>query len=111
MEKQHKIRTGHVVSKKMNKTVMVAVETPRHHPMYHKNIKRTVSYMVHDEKSECGLGDVVNIIETRPLSKLKRWRVAQIISKGHVPEVKPTEIGEPVIAEPHKETKEAEPAA
>jgi small subunit ribosomal protein S17 len=92
VEKQHKIRTGKVISNKMIKTVIVAVETPKHHPLYNKAIKRTVNYMAHDEKSECAPGDVVNIIETRPLSKVKRWRVSEIITKGQVIEVKPSEI-------------------
>ena len=92
MEKLHKIRTGKVISNKMNKTVIVAVETPKRHPIYNKAIKRTVNYMAHDEKSQCGPGDVVNIVETRPLSRTKRWRVAEIVSKGEIIEVKPEEI-------------------
>ncbi len=92
MREKRKIRVGHVVGDKMNKTVVVAVETIRRHPLYGKNIKREVKYKVHDEKKECKLGDVVRIVETRPLSKFKRWRVAEIITKAEVVEVKPEEI-------------------
>jgi len=92
MEKKRKIRVGRVVSNKMDKTVVVTVETFRHHPLYKKIIKRVVRYMAHDEKNECRLGDTVKIVETRPLSKEKRWRVAEIITKGEVAEVQPKEI-------------------
>jgi len=76
----------------MDKTVVVAVETLKRYPLYQKTIKREVKYKAHDEKNKCGLGDVVRIVETRPLSKQKRWRVAEIITKGEVAEVKPQEI-------------------
>jgi small subunit ribosomal protein S17 len=92
MEKKHKTRVGRVVSDKMDKTVVVAVETPKRHPLYKKTIKRSVKYKAHDENNQCRLGDTVRIIETRPLSKQKRWRVAEIITKGEVVEVKPAEI-------------------
>ena len=92
MEKKHKTRVGRVVSDKMDKTVVVAVETPKRHPLYKKTIKRSVKYKAHDENNQCQLGDTVRIIETRPLSKQKRWRVAEIITKGEVIEVKPAEI-------------------
>ena len=92
MEKKRKTRVGRVVSNKMDKTVVVTVETLRHHPLYKKTIRRVVKYKVHDEKNECGLGDTVKIIETRPLSKEKRWRVAEIITKREVVEVQPKEI-------------------
>ena len=92
MEKKRKTKLGRVVSDKMDKTVLVAVETLRHHPLYKKTIKKTVKYKVHDETNECGVGDVVKIVETRPLSKEKRWRIAEIITKGEVAEVQPKEI-------------------
>jgi small subunit ribosomal protein S17 len=92
MEKKHKTRVGHVVNNKMDKTVVVTVETLRHHPLYKKTIRRVVKYKVHDEKNECKLGDTVKIIETRPLSKEKRWRVTEIITKSEVMEVQPKEI-------------------
>lgn len=92
MEKKRKTRVGRVVSNKMDKTVVVTVETLRHHPLYKKTIRRVVKYKVHDEKNECKLGDTVKIVETRPLSKEKRWRVAEIITKREVVEVQPKEI-------------------
>jgi len=92
MESKRKIRFGRVVSNKMDKTVVVAVETPKRHPLYKKTIKRVVKYKAHDKNNECGLGDMVRIVETRPLSRQKRWRVAEIITKGEVAEVQPREI-------------------
>ncbi len=92
METKRKTRVGRVVSNKMDKTVVVAVETARHHPLYKKTIKRMVRYKAHDEKNGCGEGDMVKIVETRPLSKEKRWRVAEIITKKEGVEVQPTEI-------------------
>ncbi|MEE9521148.1 MAG: 30S ribosomal protein S17 [Dehalococcoidales bacterium] len=92
MEGKHKIRFGRVVSTRMDKTVVVAVETPRRHTLYKKTLKRAVKYKAHDAKNKCGLGDMVKIIETRPLSKQKRWRVAEIVTKGEVAKVKPEEI-------------------
>ncbi len=92
MEKKRKTRFGRVVSNKMDKTVVAAVETPRRHRLYKKTIKKVVKYKAHDENNECRLGDMVRIIETRPLSKQKRWRVVEIITKGEVVEVQPKEI-------------------
>ena len=92
METKRKTRFGRVVSNKMDKTVVVAVETPKRHPLYKKTMKRAVKYKAHDEKNECGLGDMVRIVETRPLSKQKRWRVAEIVTKGVVAEIQPGEI-------------------
>ncbi len=77
-----KTRTGKVVSDKMDKTVVVAIADRVKHPLYKKIIKRTVKFKAHDEKNECGIGDTVMIMETRPLSKDKRWRVCQIIEKA-----------------------------
>lgn len=87
-----KTKLGRIVSNKMDKTVVVAVEVSKRHPLYKKTIKRTVRYKAHDEKNECQQGDVVSIVETRPLSKQKRWRVAKVITKGEVVEVQPKEI-------------------
>jgi len=92
MKAKRKTRIGRVVSNKMDKTVVVAVETTKHHPLYKKTIKRATKYKAHDAKNECGEGDIVRIIETRPLSKEKRWRVAEIITKKAVVEVQPREI-------------------
>ena len=89
---RRKTRFGRVVSDKMDKTVAVAVETRRHHPLYKKTVKRVVKYKAHDENNQCRIGDKVRIVETRPLSKYKRWRVAEIITKGEVVEVQPKEI-------------------
>ncbi|MBI4266813.1 MAG: 30S ribosomal protein S17 [Chloroflexi bacterium] len=92
MAESRKTRVGRVVGDKMEKTVVVAVETLRRHPLYNKSIKRAVKYKAHDEKKECRLGDTVRIAETRPLSKFKRWRVKEIITKAPVVEIKPEEI-------------------
>ena len=92
MQTKQKTRLGFVVSDKMNKTVVVAVETPKHHPVYKKTIKRVVKYKAHDEENKCKRGDRVRIVETRALSKDKRWRVVEIVSKGEVLEVTPEEI-------------------
>ena len=77
-----KIRVGRVVSDKMDKTIVVAVETFVTHPLYKKQIKKTTKFKAHDEKNECGIGDVVKIMETRPLSKDKRWRLVNIVEKA-----------------------------
>jgi small subunit ribosomal protein S17 len=77
-----KERIGIVTSMKMNKSIVVSVELREKHPMYGKFIKKTKKFMAHDEKNECGVGDTVKIMETRPLSKLKRWRLAEIIEKA-----------------------------
>ena len=92
MEGKRKTRTGRVVSDKMDKTAVVAVETLRRHPLYKKTIKRMVKYKAHDENNECKLGDIVRIVETRPLSRQKRWRVVEIITRVEVVEVQPKEI-------------------
>lgn len=77
-----KVRTGIVVSDKMDKTVVVAIETFKTHPLYKKQMKRTTKFKAHDEENACGIGDKVEIMETRPLSKDKRWRVLSIIEKA-----------------------------
>jgi small subunit ribosomal protein S17 len=91
MEKKHKIKLGRVVSNRMDKTVVVAVKTLRHHPLYKKTIRGVVKFKAHDKSNECRLGDIVRIVETRPLSRQKRWRVAEIITKGEAVEVQPQE--------------------
>ena len=92
MEEKRKTRFGKVVSNKMDKTVVIAVETPKRHSVYKKTVRRAVKYKAHDEKNQCQLGDTVRIVETRPLSKNKRWRVAEVVTKGEVAEIKPQEI-------------------
>ena len=77
-----KSRDGIVISDKMNKTVVVAVTRRMRHPRYGKFVKKTLKYKAHDERNECQAGDEVRIIETRPLSKTKRWRVQQILAKA-----------------------------
>ena len=77
-----KTRVGKVVSDKMDKTIVVAIEDNVKHPKYGKVIKRTVRLKAHDENNECGEGDTVKIMETRPLSKDKRWRLVEIIEKA-----------------------------
>ena len=77
-----KTRVGVVVSDKMDKTIVVAVKESVQHPLYKKIMKRTVKFKAHDEKNECGVGDRVEIMETRPISADKRWRLVQIIEKA-----------------------------
>lgn len=77
-----KTRVGKVVSDKMNKTIVVAVENNVKHPLYGKIIKRTYKLKAHDENNECKIGDRVKVMETRPLSKDKRWRLVSIIEKA-----------------------------
>jgi len=77
-----KERTGTVVSSKMNKSIVVAVERKVKHPMYGKFIKKTSTFMAHDEKNECGVGDLVTIMETRPISKNKNWRLKAVLEKA-----------------------------
>ena len=77
-----KTRTGKVVSDKMDKTVVVAIADNVQHPLYKKIIKRTVKLKAHDEKNECRVGDRVLVMETRPLSKDKRWRLVEVIEKA-----------------------------
>ena len=77
-----KTRVGVVVSDKMDKTIVVAIKDSVQHPLYKKIMKRTVKFKAHDEKNECGVGDRVEIMETRPISADKRWRLVQIIEKA-----------------------------
>ena len=77
-----KTRIGEVVSDKMDKTIVVAIKTKVRHPLYGKMVNRTRKFKAHDENNECGIGDKVRIMETRPLSKDKRWRVVEIVEKA-----------------------------
>ncbi|CAB1129939.1 30S ribosomal protein S17 [Candidatus Hydrogenisulfobacillus filiaventi] len=77
-----KVRVGRVVSDKMDKTVVVAVESLVAHPLYGKRIRRTKKFKAHDEENRCRVGDKVRIVETRPLSKEKRWRVVEILERA-----------------------------
>ena len=76
-----KTRTGKVVSNKMDKTIVVAVENHVKHPLYNKIVKKTYKLKAHDENNECNIGDTVKVMETRPLSKDKRWRLVEIVER------------------------------
>lgn len=77
-----KTRVGKVVSNKMDKSIVVTIDRKTMHPMYGKFVNKTKKFVAHDEKNECSIGDVVEIMETRPLSKTKRWRLVQIVEKA-----------------------------
>lgn len=79
---RRKVRTGTVTSAKMDKTIVVAVERTFKHPQYGKTVKRTLKVYAHDEENQAGVGDVVMVVETRPLSKAKRWRLTKILEKS-----------------------------
>lgn len=80
--KLRKQRTGVVVSNKMDKSISVAVERKLRHPIYGKFVKKTKKFMAHDENNDCNIGDLVRIMETRPLSKNKRWRLVEVIERA-----------------------------
>jgi small subunit ribosomal protein S17 len=82
METNRKIRVGHVIGVKMDKTAVVAIETLKRHRLYGKTIRRVVKYKAHDENNEASAGDIVKIMETRPISKDKRWKLVEIIQKA-----------------------------
>ncbi len=75
------VRTGKVVSNKMDKTIVVAVERKVQHELYKKGMKQTIKFKAHDENNECNIGDIVKIMQTRPLSKQKRWRLVEILER------------------------------
>ena len=89
---RRKVRVGKVVSDKMDKTVVVQVEWRSTHPVYRKSIRRRTRFNAHDEQNLCQVGDLIRIIETRPLSRTKRWRVTEILSREEIAEVQPEEI-------------------
>jgi small subunit ribosomal protein S17 len=90
---KRKVREGLVISDKTDKTVVVAVETRKVHPLYKKAIRVTKKYKAHDENNACTIGDKVKIVETRPISKEKRWRIIEIISKREVAQSRPKRKG------------------
>ncbi len=90
---RQRIIQGVVVSNKMDKTIVVTVERRKKHRLYHKVVSLTNRYKAHDEANACNLGDLVRIIECRPISKDKRWRVIEILTKGDVADVSPESIG------------------
>ena len=77
-----KTRVGTVIKNKMDKSIIIAIERKVAHPIYKKYFKKTTKLMAHDEKNECGIGDVVKIMETRPLSKNKKWRFVEVVEKA-----------------------------
>jgi small subunit ribosomal protein S17 len=79
---QRKVRLGTVIADRMNKTVIVQVGTSKAHRLYRKTVQQRTKFKVHDEKDECGVGDLVRIMETRPISKEKRWRVVEVVEKA-----------------------------
>ena len=79
---QRKVRVGKVISNKMQKSIIVSLERKIPHPLYKKYYKQTSTLMAHDEKREAGIGDTVKVMETRPMSKLKRWRLVEIVEKA-----------------------------
>ncbi|MBI4334458.1 MAG: 30S ribosomal protein S17 [Chloroflexi bacterium] len=93
---RRKVRVGKIISAKMQKTVVIGVELPQRHPLYGKRLRKTVKYKAHVEGLKCKPGDTVRIIETRPLSKEKCWRVLAIVRKGETIGVKPGEIAEEI---------------
>jgi small subunit ribosomal protein S17 len=99
MGSTEKLQVGVVISNKMDKTVVVRIDRMKRHRLYGKNVRRAQRYKVHDETNECRLGDIVGISETRPLSREKRWRVVEVITKGDVAEIAPREIGAHIVEE------------
>ena len=94
-----KIREGTVVSDKMEKTVVVAVHSSIRHPLYKKTIRRVKKYMAHDEDEQAKTGDVVRIVESAPVSKHKRWRVAEVLTRVELPEIAPEAIDSTLVEE------------
>ena len=89
---RRKVRVGRVVSDKMDKTVVVVYEWSRPHPIYKKAVRRQTRFNAHDPENQCRLGDTVRIVESRPTSKTKRWKVAEILSNKEIAELQPEEI-------------------
>ena len=99
MRENRRTIVGEVVGSKMNKTVVVEIKTRKPHRLYHRIVNRTDRFKAHDEGNHCNLGDLVRIIESRPISKDKHWQVAEILTKGHVAELQPQEIGKTEVEE------------
>ena len=109
MAETQKSLTGTVVSDKMEKTVVVLVERITHHRLYRKALKRSKRFLAHDDRFDAKPGDLVRILETRPQSRHKRWRVSEILKRGEVAEIAPREIDSEYFGRPRE--REAEPAA
>ena len=89
---RRKVKVGTVVSEKMDKTIVVSTQWRQPHRLYKKNVRKWSRFMAHDENNECTLGDTVEIVETRPMSKVKRWKVVRIIQKSDLADIQPGEI-------------------
>ena len=89
---RRKVRVGRVVSDKMDKTVVVVFDWSQPHPIYKKAVRRQTKFYAHDENNQCSLGDTVRIIESRPYSRTKRWKVAEILSSKEIADVQPEQI-------------------
>lgn len=107
---RRKIKIGKVVSDKMDKTIVVSVEWLQPHRVYKKNVRKWSRFKVHDASNECRLGDTVRIIETKPVSKTKRWKVEEILQKGDVADLQPSEINVDDLDSSGHELVEAEAA-
>lgn len=113
MRENRRTIVGEVVSNKMNKTVVVEIRSRKPHPLYHRIVNSTRRFKAHDEENRCHLGDLVRIIESKPISKDKHWQVAEVLTKGHVAELQPQEIGRTEVEEvlPVRTQEAEEPAA
>jgi small subunit ribosomal protein S17 len=98
-KERQKVRVGRVVSTKMDKTVLVAVRWQKRHLLYKKSLRQVTKFFAHDKENECRLGDLVRIQETRPLSRMKRWRVVSVLERHEVAEVKPIDLDEGLLTE------------
>jgi small subunit ribosomal protein S17 len=106
-KERRKVRTGRVVGDKMDKTVVVAVRWQQRHRIYKKSMRRIAKFYAHDKDNSCKLGDVVRIEETRPISKVKHWRVLELVERREVADVKPIELDEGILTEQLDETEVA----
>jgi len=89
---RRKVKIGTVISEKMDKTIVVSTQWRQPHRLYKKNVRKWSRFMAHDENNECAIGDTVEIVETRPISKIKRWKVVRIIQKSDLADIQPDEI-------------------
>ena len=106
-KERRKVRTGRVIGDRMKKTVVIAVAWHRRHPLYKKTLRRVTKFYAHDGGSQCRLGDLVRIEETRPISKLKGWRVLEILQRREVAEVQPFELEQDVVVDPTGDVEES----
>ena len=109
---RRKVRIGRVVSDRMDKSVVVVVEWRQRHRLYGKSVKKRTRFMVHDAENDCRIGDLVRIIEARPLSKTKRWRVTQVLARQEIAEIQPEDIvvdEDVLVAVPEPPPKAVEP--